>query len=242
MKETYGDDYQELSKYHRENMPHHAIDWNNQPSPYKSYPQASKHVLPKPTFPPTHPLFHLFQKRRSIRQYQIKSLSKKQLSQLLWASTGIRETTDDFTYRTAPSAGALYPIETYLIINNIKDIPQGIYHYDIRHHQLETLHLGDYRQEIAHAALDQSMCATAAAVFIWTSIFNRSKWKYGQRAFRYVYLDCGHIAENLALSATSLGLGSCQIAALYDDEVNALVDIDGKNESVLYLSTVGSIG
>ncbi len=242
MTDAYGDDFQELSKYHRENMPHHLMDWNKQPNPYKTYPEASKHVLPKPTFPPTHALFHLFQKRRSIRQYQNKALSTKQLSQLLWASTGIRETADNFTYRTAPSAGALYPIETYLIINNIKDIPQGIYHYDIRHHQLETLKEGDYGHHIAHAALDQAMCATASIVFIWTAIFQRSKWKYGQRAFRYIYLDCGHIAENLALSATSLGLGSCQIAALYDDEINALLAIDGKTESVLYLSSVGAIG
>jgi SagB-type dehydrogenase family enzyme len=74
---------------------------------------------------------------------------------------------------------------------------------------------------------------------VWTALFARSKWKYKQRAFRYVYLDAGHIAENLALAAVALGLGTCQIGALYDDEVNALVDIDGEEESILYMSTVG---
>ena len=83
------------------------------------------------------------------------------------------------------------------------------------------------------------MCYHAAAVFIWTAIFNRSKCKYGERAYRYIYLDAGHIAENLALSATSLHLGSCQIAALYDDEVNQLINVDGLTESTIYLSVVG---
>lgn len=83
------------------------------------------------------------------------------------------------------------------------------------------------------------MCSTAAVVFIWTAIFNRSKCKYAQRAYRYIYLDAGHIAQNLALSASSLDIGSCQIAALYDDEVNNIVDIDGVSESAIYLSVVG---
>ena len=83
------------------------------------------------------------------------------------------------------------------------------------------------------------MCVESAVVFIWTSIFQRMKWKYGQRAYRYVYLDAGHIAENLALTATSLGLGSCQIGALFDDEVNEIIDVDGAEESVIYMSVVG---
>ena len=83
------------------------------------------------------------------------------------------------------------------------------------------------------------MAYAANAVFIWTAVFPRSKWKYKQRAYRYVYLDAGHIAENLALAAVALGLGSCQIAALYDEEVNALLAIDGVDESVLYMSLIG---
>lgn len=83
------------------------------------------------------------------------------------------------------------------------------------------------------------MCGAAAVVFIWTAVFQRSKWKYGQRAYRYVYLDAGHVAENLALAATGLGLGSCPIAALYDDEVNGLIGADGVAESVIYMTAVG---
>ena len=121
----------------------------------------------------------------------------------------------------------------------MKNIAQGVYHYNIKSHNLEEIKKGDYRSAIAEAALNQPMCHHAAAVFIWTAIFNRSKCKYGQRAYRYIYLDAGHIAENLALSATSINLGTCQIAALYDEEVNQIIDIDGITESTIYLSVVG---
>ena len=241
MAETYGDDFHTRSKYRRHNLPHTSLDWNNQPLVYKTYPKKKHLMLSSPTHPQTPPLFKILQTRRSIRSYRDKPLSQDQLSNLLWASTGIQRTEHNFSYRTAPSAGALYPIETYLIINHISDIPQGIYHYAIQKHGLEELKTGDFRQAIAHAALDQPMCATASVIFAWTAVFTRSKWKYGQRAYRYIYLDCGHIAENLALTASGLGLGSCQIAALYDDEINTLLDIDGTSESIVYLTTVGHI-
>ena len=187
----------------------------------------------------TETLNYCLQNRRSIREFSEKPLSKEQLSYLLWASTGIQRKEFGFEFRTAPSAGALYPIETYVVINKVDSLPQGVYHYDIQHHTLETIKTGDFRTTLSNAALNQQMCAHAAVVFIWTAIFNRSKCKYGERAYRYIYLDAGHIAENLALSATSIHLGTCQIAALYDDEVNQIIDIDGTTESTLYLSVVG---
>jgi SagB-type dehydrogenase family enzyme len=187
----------------------------------------------------TETLNYCLQNRRSIREFSEKPLSKEQLSYLLWASTGIQRKEFGFEFRTAPSAGALYPIETYVVINKVDSLPQGVYHYDIQHHTLETIKTGDFRTTLSNAALNQQMCSHAAVVFIWTAIFNRSKCKYGERAYRYIYLDAGHIAENLALSATSIHLGTCQIAALYDDEVNQIIDIDGTTESTLYLSVVG---
>jgi SagB-type dehydrogenase family enzyme len=158
---------------------------------------------------------------------------------LLWASTGIQRTERDYEFRTVPSAGALYPIETYVVANNVEDLEKAVYHYNIRTHSLEELNTGDFGEEMAHAALGQKMCADAAVVLVWTAMFDRSKWKYAQRAYRYVYLDAGHIAQNLALSATSIGLGSCQIGAFFDDEVNQIIGADGVEESVLYLSVVG---
>ncbi|MEW5821832.1 MAG: SagB/ThcOx family dehydrogenase [Cyanobacteriota bacterium] len=114
-------------------------------------------------------------------------------------------------------------------------------HYSIKEHYLEQLKTGDYKNEITRAALGQSMCKEASVVIVWSAIFQRSKWKYSQRAYRYIYLDAGHIAQNLAIVATSLNLGTCQIAALYDDISNSLFDLDGKEESVIYMSTVGRI-
>lgn len=210
-----------------------------QPDPYKSYPDKPKIELPKQNNIKTETLNHAILNRRSIRDFSKKPLSKEQLSYLIWASTGLQRKERGFEYRTAPSAGALYPIETYVVINNVKNIAQGVYHYNIESNHLEEIKKGDYRSAIAEAALNQPMCYHAAAVFIWTAIFNRSKCKYGQRAYRYIYLDAGHIAENLALSATSINLGTCQVAALYDDEVNQIIDIDGITESTIYLSVVG---
>ena len=118
-------------------------------------------------------------------------------------------------------------------------MPPGIYHYSIADHRLELVRKGALGEELARAALDQGMCARAPAVLIWTAVFERCRWKYGERAYRYVYLDAGHVAQNLSLAAVSLGLGSCQIAATFDDEVNELLGVDGEEESVLYMSVVG---
>jgi SagB-type dehydrogenase family enzyme len=145
----------------------------------------------------------------------------------------------DFGLRAAPSAGALYPIETYLSVQMVENIEPGIYHYDVREHRLDQLRTGDFGAPVAEAALDQGFLAEAAVVFAWTAVFGRSKWKYKQRAYRYVYLDAGHIAQNVAVAAVALGLGSCQVAALYDGEVNDILGVDGEDESVLYMTAVG---
>jgi SagB-type dehydrogenase family enzyme len=210
-----------------------------QPDLYKSYPKNPKIELSKPKDIKTETFHIAILNRKSTRDFLKKPLLKEQLAYLIWASTGLQRKERGFQYRTAPSAGALYPIETYLIINNVENIKQGVYHYNIESHCLEELKKGDFRSAITKAALNQSMCYHAAAVFIWTAIFNRSKCKYGQRAYRYIYLDAGHIAENLALGATSINLGTCQIAALYDDEVNQIINVDGTSESTIYLSVVG---
>ena len=154
-------------------------------------------------------------------------------------STGVQRKIKNYEFRTVPSAGAVYPIETYLIANNVDGLEKALYHYNIESHFLEKLKNEDLSQELAHSALEQKMCSNAPVVIIWTAVFLRSKWKYGQRAYRYIYLDAGHIAQNLALSATSIGLGSCQIGAFFDDEINQILDINGFDESAIYMSVVG---
>jgi SagB-type dehydrogenase family enzyme len=234
-----GDQFQRETKYSRAHMPRTVLDWSSQPKLYKQYPDAQRVDLP-PAEPLNNcPLHDALQNRRSIRDFADVPISSQALSYLLWASTGISRKEQGYEFRTAPSAGALYPIETYLCINNVQTISPGIYHYGVKGHCLELLNEGNHAAGLARAALDQEMCRAAAVVFIWTAVFQRSKWKYGQRAYRYVYLDAGHVAENLALAATSLDLGSCPIAALYDDEVNSIIGVDGVEESVIYMTVVG---
>jgi len=234
-----GEEFQKNTKHSRMRLLGGRLDWANKPETYKKYPSAK--IIPLSREFPTKslPIFDVLKKRRSVRSFSPKPLSIADLSFLLWASTGVQRKEQGYEFRTVPSAGALYPIETYLNVNNVEGLEKGLYHYDIQAHALEELKVGIFSGKIAQAALGQKMLIDAPVVLIWTAIFERSKWKYAQRAYRYVYLDAGHIAQNLALSATSIGLGSCQIGAFFDDEINQIIEIDSVEESVLYLSVVG---
>ena len=242
-----GDKFQQETKYEPSRMPRHKLLWDAKPALYKEYPEAQKIELP--SFDPNHPmsLDRTLKQRKSVRDFQQQPISKDQLSYLLWASTGIQRIEGGYEFgfsqsggpRTVPSAGALYPIETYVVVNDVRKLEAGVYHYSIKAHQLEQLKQGEFRQEITAAALGQGMCQASAVVFVWSAVFERCKWKYGQRAYRYIYLDAGHIAENLALAAVSLNLGSCEIGALYDNQVNAILGIDGTEESVVCMAVVG---
>jgi SagB-type dehydrogenase family enzyme len=234
-----GDSFQRSTKYQRGKLPGGRLDWASKPAGYKRYPSAPKIVLSPPQVNAGAPIWQVLFRRRSERRFQDTPIPETALSQLLWATQGITGVGQGIGFRTAPSAGALYPIETYLVIHAVEGIEPGIYHYAVDQHALETLRTGDFRTDIARAALDQDIAFWANVVFVWTAVFERSKWKYRQRAYRYIYLDAGHIAQNIALGAVALGLGSCQIGALYDDETNALLQVDGVEESTIYMTVVG---
>jgi SagB-type dehydrogenase family enzyme len=239
MAEGIGDRFQGETKYIRDRLPAGYLDWRKKPGPYKAYPDAPKVKLPAPERAGGMPIWEAVGRRRSVRDFRRSPVIAADLSQLLWASQGVTKVMGEYALRSAPSAGALYPVETYLSVQTVDGIEAGIYHYSAREHELEQLRAGDFRKAVAEAALDQGFLAEAAAVFAWTAVFARSKWKYKERAYRYVYLDAGHIAQNVALAAVALGLGSCQIAALYDDEVNAVLGVDGKEESIVYMTALG---
>jgi len=238
MSEEPGQDFQRETKHRRDRLVGRYMDFDRKPGTYKEYPERPRTALPEPKRPVSS-LDNLLSTRRSVRRFSEDPVSLEDLSYLLWASDGISKRAGAHEFRTAPSAGALYPVETYVAVNNIPGLAPGIYHYSVMHHALELVRKGRLGEELARAALDQGMCASAPAVLVWTAVFERCRWKYGERAYRYVYLDAGHIAQNLALAAVSLGLGSCQIAATFDDEVNELLGVDGEEESVLYMSVVG---
>lgn len=239
MKKGIGDLFQEETKYERNRLPGGYLEWSKKPEPYKHYPDRPRATLPQPQKDGGAPLWEILSRRRSVRDFQTRSLKDREVSQLLWAAQGITAEAFGHRFRTVPSAGALYPVETYLVVNDVDAMPQGVYHYNALEHCLEELRKGDFRVTIARAALDQKIAYDAGVVFAWTAVFERCKWKYRQRAYRYLYLDAGHIAQTVALAAVSLGLGSCQIAALYDEEVNDLLGVDGIEESAIYLTVIG---
>lgn len=234
-----GERFQRETKHVRGRLVSGDMDWSRQPAPYKDYPDALMIPLEPPEEAEGPSLWQALTQRRSQRRFGGAAMTLADLSRLLWAAQGATARAGRLFLRTAPSAGALYPIETYLIVHRVEGLESGVYHYDVRRHALEQLQCGDYRQQAARAALDQRIARDADVVLAWTAVFARSRWKYGQRAYRYVYLDAGHIAQNAALAAVALGLGSCQVAALYDDEVNTLLGVDGEQESVVYMTVVG---
>ncbi|MFX0003557.1 MAG: SagB/ThcOx family dehydrogenase [Candidatus Hodarchaeota archaeon] len=238
--ENYGDFFQQKSKYLRHNLPRHQLDWLKKPNSFKVYPDAKKTIkLPDPEFDKEIRFWDVVLKRQSTRKFKDEPLTISDLSLLLFGMSGLTRFFPQGAFRTVPSAGGLYPIEVYPVINNVENLNSGIYHYHIVKHSLELLKEGDFRTDIAKACLDQQMAFNSAVNFIWTAIISRSKWKYLQRCYRYIYMDVGHIGQNFYLIAEALNLGACTIGAIYDNELNALLDIDGVHETAIYVGVIG---
>jgi len=241
MKDKIGDRFQDQTKYGRGRSAG-GPDRTRMPEQFKTYPDALARIeLPALPLDTGSSLWKALAERRSRRDFLRLPLSLPTLASLLWATQGVTGQVDGFALRTAPSAGALYPIETYLIVHRVEGLAEGLYHLDVWGKALEFLRPGNLEAEITAAALNQDMCANAPVVFVWTGVVPRGKWKYGERAYRYIYLDAGHIGENLYLSAEDLNLGCCTIGAFLDDEVNAILEVDGEIETAVYLAVVGKI-
>ena len=223
-------------------MPQGGLDWARQPSPYKQFPYALRHF---PIRPPDQkggrPIWETIVQRRSSREFSHHSITFPELSQLIWATQGITARAWGYEFRAVPSAGALYPIETYIAANRVEEIPPGIYHYDLKELQIILLKEGNFGNDLSQAGLGQEMLGEASCVFIWTAIVERSKWKYRERAYRYIYMDVGHIGQNLYLAATAMKLGCCTVGAFYDEEVDQLIGVDGKEEISVYLGAIGRV-
>lgn len=174
-----------------------------------------------------------------MRDFAPQAITLGALARLLWSVGGVREKRWGFLFRIVPSAGALYPVETYVMVNRVEGLDRGLYHLHVPTFSLELVKEGDHSRTLTRAALGQEMVATCGVTFIWTAVIDRCRVKYGERAFRYVYLDAGHVGQNLYLAATSLGLGCCTIGAFFDDEVNQVLGVDGLEETALYLGVVG---
>jgi len=241
-REGIGDLYHQETKYRREAMARGGLNWAHQPSPYKEFPNRLKHLQIQPLdYQDGRPIWEVIAQRRSIREFSRQPITFSELSQLIWATQGVTSEASGFEFRATPSAGALYPIETYIVVNRVKEISPGIYHYNVKEAKLSLLKEGDFGSDLCQAGLDQEMLEEAACVFVWTAIVERSKWKYRERAYRYIYMDAGHIGQNLYLAATALNLGCCTVGAFFDEEVDRLIEVDGKEEISVYLGAVGRI-
>lgn len=182
----------------------------------------------------------LVEGRSSVRTYASTALTQAELSYLLWCTQGVKTVDYGHTFRTVPSAGARHALETALLINNVEGLWPGLYHFRALNHTLQEFVLSDrIASEVAHACLGQNFIRQSAATFIWYADAARMTWRYQQRGYRYLFLDAGHVCQNLYLAAESIGCGACAIAAYDDDRLNDLLHLDGAENFVLYLAAVG---
>lgn len=206
------------------------------PAPYERVGRGPSVALPEVTVLPTLGVGQALAQRRSLREYRDRALTQAELAWLVHAATAITSTDGR---RVAPSAGALYPIETYVALSRVDGIDSGLYHVDVRGQALEPLRSGSVSGELAAAALDQDFLRAAPVVFVLAGLFQRTRWKYGDRHYRYVCWEGGHVAQNLYLAAEAAGLGACMVGSFFDGALNDLLRVDGRREAALGLVAVG---
>lgn len=180
--------------------------------------------------------------RRSIRRFSHAPLTMEELSWLLWCTQGVQKVLPPSTIRTVPSAGARHPLDTYLLINRVKGLNAGLYRYIALEHAVAPIRLDAKISELLQeACLGQDMVVSAAMTLFWVADVYRSAWRYSERAWRYVFLDAGHVCQNLYLAAVPLECGVCAIAAFEDEKLNSLLGVDGENQFSVYAAVVGKL-
>lgn len=180
-------------------------------------------------------------KRKSTREFKDKRLATKELSTLLYFSGGVKSMINNdwnTSRRFYPSGGARFPLEIYVALYNNTELKKGIYHYNIKHHSLEILKRGDYLTEL-QKGLDPPWLKDANMAILITSVFGRNQVKYGDRGYRLILAESGHLAQNIYLTAATLDMGCCALGGYIDFAINDLLDIDGINESVIYALVIG---
>lgn len=173
--------------------------------------------------------------RKSVREFSRQPLTLKELSQLLWGAQGLNRPGGG---RTAPSAGALYPLELLVVVGDVEKLRAGAYRYDPHGHRMMKKADGDLRAALSDAALGQDWMADAAVILVLAAVYERTRGKYGERGVRYVHMEVGHSAQNVYLQAAALGLGTTFIGAFYDDRISELLDLR-REERALGMMPVG---
>jgi len=243
--EPAGDAFQQASsssnvKNTAEELGETFPEYLSQPNPYLLQVQ-----LPDPALftPPQNDFQQLVLNRRSHRRYDTEaSLSLAELGYLLQMTQGLRDAAQPqkLTRRYVASAGSRHPFETFLAIQRVEGLEPGIYHYLPQLHTLELWKSGLEALKSAHAAtFNQKQVINSAVTFFWVAEVYRTSWRYGMRAYRYIYLDSGHVCQNLYLLAEAINCGVCAIAAYDDDLVNAALGVDGEEQFTIYIATLG---
>jgi SagB-type dehydrogenase family enzyme len=189
--------------------------------------------LPKPKEKGALSIEETLKQRRSVRDYKKGSLSLEEVSQLLWSASG-----KNLYRRTAPSAGATYPLEIYLVVGEVEGLEPGVYHYSISKHSLERIKEQDVRRGVCRAALEQRMIERAPISIIIAADYDRTVEHYGQRGIRYVHMEAGHVGQNISLQAVALNMGTVMIGAFEDKQVKEILGIE---EEPLYIIPIGKI-
>jgi SagB-type dehydrogenase family enzyme len=186
-------------------------------------------------------LLQAINERKSVRKYTADPLTLEELSFLLWCTQGVKSHIPGHaTFRTVPSAGARHAFDTYLLVNRVSELPPGLYRFQaLEHTILPVCSAEGLANRIVQGALGQEMITSAGVCFIWVAVTQRMIWRYGERGYRYLFLDAGHVCQNLYLSARAVHAGVCAIAAFDDDQMNDVVGVDGTEEFVIYMASVG---
>lgn len=189
--------------------------------------------LPKPMVEGKISVEEALMRRRSVRSYKKSGLSLEQVSQLLWAAQGVNQ-----YRRTAPSAGATYPLEVYLVVGEVEGLEAGIYHYSFSKHGLTKLKSGDFRVRLAQVALGQNMIQRAPIDIVIAADYERTTGTYGDRGIRYVHMEAGHVGQNIHLQVEALNLGTVMVGAFND---SAIKNVLGLRENPLYIIPIGKV-
>ncbi len=200
--------------------------------------------LPDPAIaaPADASLFAAMEARRSRRKFSSKPMTLEQLSWLLWSTAGVRDHSPQHTLRRVPSAGARHPMDTWLAVNNVEGLEQGIYRYLALEHKLAFIKKDEnISSAVTEACLNQRWMQRASVIFLWVANPYRCQWRYSERAWRYMLLDSGHICQNLYLACEAAGLGTCAVAAYDDDALNQLLGLDGNQQFVIYVGPAGTL-
>ena len=226
-----------------------AVQRGKEPPPEKPVPPGAKLIA---LVPPTRlrlgnmPVRDAIAARRSTREFSDAAISPEELSYLLWATQGVTAVQRDEAgeivqrFRAAPSAGALYPLETYLAIGRVQGVAAGIYRYLPNEHQLVLIREdAQVSGKVMAACYGNPATGSAPVVFIWSATPYRTEWKYTYLAHRMIAMEAGHVCENLCLAATSCGTGVCAMLAYHQPKMDELLGLDGKVEFTIYLACVG---